>query len=276
MAQPPNELDVLSIFVAAHAKPDPRTGHRVPIWYHRSFGGGGLVHHGFDREPPPEIDEALLEEMSGHGLITIDYREHNWNLTPTPYGRQVVEERDRVQNQTPLADERPLVDAVSAQAAADNPLSWPAVRPVLLALRIYWQKSGFSPHGIALAPLAGALPDEQAPMFAATIRSLLKGEYLESVGSLGTVLGTDDGSQIQLPGEVAITEKAHSILDGWPGAAPEELVENLLAVLVASAANETDPARKRRLETLASTIREVGVSITSEVIAKVLTGSLPL
>ena len=73
---------------------------------------------------------------------------------------------------------------------------------------------------------------------------------------------------------MTITEKAHTVLDGWPGAAPEELVENLLTVLTVAAADETDPARKRRLERLAKTIREVGISVTSEVIAKVLTGGL--
>jgi hypothetical protein len=78
----------------------------------------------------------------------------------------------------------------------------------------------------------------------------------------------------EVPGEVTITEKARTVLDGWPGAAPEELVENLLAVLAVAAADEQDPARKRRLESLASTIKEIGVSVTSDVIAKVLTGGM--
>jgi tellurite resistance protein len=72
--------------------------------------------------------------------------------------------------------------------------------------------------------------------------------------------------------ELVLTERALEVLDGWPGAAPEDLVENLLAVLVAEAKDETDPARKRKLETLIDSVREVGVAITSEVLAKVLTG----
>jgi hypothetical protein len=61
-------------------------------------------------------------------------------------------------------------------------------------------------------------------------------------------------------------------IDGWPGGAPEELVENLLAVLRAAAATETDPARKGRLERLIETIREVGVATAGEVLSKVVLG----
>lgn len=86
---------------------------------------------------------------------------------------------------------------------------------------------------------------------------------------------SDEGVTLgQLPGEVVLTDKAYEILDGWPGAAPEELVENLLAVIASTAASEPDPSRKRRLETLGATIRETGVAITSEVIAKVLLGGM--
>ena len=75
-----------------------------------------------------------------------------------------------------------------------------------------------------------------------------------------------------MPAEVAITERAHTVLDAWPGAAPDELVENILAVLAAAIATEADPVRKRRLERLAGTIKEVGVEITAEVVSKVLLG----
>jgi hypothetical protein len=111
-------------------------------------------------------------------------------------------------------------------------------------------------------------------VFAATVRALIDGGYLAPTGVLGGQVTDDEARVTEVPGEVAITEKAHSILDGWPGAAPEEIVENLLAVLAVAAPDEQDPARKRRLESLASTIKEVGVSVTSEVIAKVITGGM--
>jgi hypothetical protein len=37
-----------------------------------------------------------------------------------------------------------------------------------------------------------------------------------------------------------MTDPARAVIDGWPGAAPEELFENLLAVLAAQEASETD------------------------------------
>jgi hypothetical protein len=84
--RPPNALDVLRAFVAAHSRLDPRTGLREPIWY-LTFRGD-LMHHALGANPPA-VDDALIEEMQAHGLISIDYRENNWALTPTPYGRNV-------------------------------------------------------------------------------------------------------------------------------------------------------------------------------------------
>jgi len=267
----PSELEILRQFVEAHDKPHPNTGDRVPIWFVQYFGGSSIQHHGFD-EPPEGVDEALLEEMHAKGLISIDYREHSMNITPTALGRQVVDEAARVHASEPVAEVAPIIEAVTSQAEASNQLAWIVVRPVLVALRGYWQAGGFSGHGIQLAAIAGALPDAELPLFGATIRSLVRGGYLAEEGNLRTVLQNEQGDRVEFPGEVAITEKAHAVLEGWPGAAPEELVENLLAVIVATAAHESDPTRKRRLEKLGESIREVGVSVTSEVIAKVLTG----
>ena len=77
-----------------------------------------------------------------------------------------------------------------------------------------------------------------------------------------------------LPAEVQFSEKAHTVLSGWPGASPDELVNNLLAVLTKRAAEEADPDRKRRLEGLAESVRAVGVSTVSQVLSKVLLGEL--
>jgi hypothetical protein len=269
----PDELEILRAFVEAHAQRHPNTGDREPIMFIRTLGGSHIQHHAWD-EPPVGVDETILEDMFLKGLITIDYREHSWNIAPTRDGRSAVEESDRIMSREPLADANPLVRAVAAQNDATNPLAWPAVRPVLAAIRFYWQQAGFPPDGIPLLGLGQALPDSQLPLFAATVRTLIESEYLDQTGQLSTSLRSDDGRISTLPGEVRLTKKAHSILDGWPGAAPEDLVENLLAVIATTAEQEPDPTRKRRLETLYETIREVGVSVTSDVIAKVLTGGL--
>jgi hypothetical protein len=85
----------------------------------------------------------------------------------------------------------------------------------------------------------------------------------------------DDGRVFRAPIEVTLTDKTRAILDGWPGATPNEFVENLLAVLTFAAVNEGDPERRGRLEGLLVAIKEVGVSLTSEVLAKVFTAVIP-
>lgn len=125
------------------------------------------------------------------------------------------------------------------QASAGSKLAWPAVRPVLSALRTYWEAAGFSPHGIQLAPVLHTLPDEHRGLFSATVRALERGRYIEAPGVLA--IGG-------LPAEVDLTDRTHEMLDGWPGAAPEDLVENLLAVLAERIEDEPDTSKKRRLK----------------------------
>jgi hypothetical protein len=193
------------------------------------IGGPTLAHHAL-KEPPAGVDDALLEEMHVKGLISIDYGQHNWNITPTEFGRNVVDEDRRINSVELLADPTELVDALSRQAQAANPIAWPAVRPVLAAFRTYWQNSGFSPHGIPLPALLNALPAGFGPVFAATVRALVNGGYLEPTGVLGGKVTDDDGRVTEIPGEVMITEKAHKILDGWPGAAPDPTMGQLLVL----------------------------------------------
>jgi hypothetical protein len=264
----PNELVALRSFVRAHAAPDPRTGRREPIWYLPFHGD--LMHHAFDQDKP-DVDAALIEEMHGHGLITIDYSgNNNWKLAPTAFGRHIVEEEDRSLG-TAQVDVSEIIAALEGERAAGNQLGWPVVRPFLAALRAYWGATGYPEYGIPLVPIARSLRDDLHALFGASVRGLVEDGYL-SKGQLGGVVVDGDRRETSFPGEVALTGKAHAVLDGWPGAAPSELVENLLAVLAATAAAEPNPQRKRRVEAVGSAVRELGVSVTSEVLAKVLTG----
>jgi hypothetical protein len=269
---PPNELEALRFFIDAHDQPDPRTGAREPIWYLRFHGD--LMHHALPDERP-SIDEALIEEMQAKGLISVEHggRDGNtWKITPTTFGRHVAAEDERMRAD-PAADTTALVAALERQANASSALAWPAVRPILSALNGYWRESGFPAEGVSLMPIAAALSDEYVPLFTATIRSLVSGAYLEA-GHLVSTITDESGRKAQIPAEVAFTEKAHAVLDGWPGAAPSELVENLLAVLAAEAANEPDPTRRRRIEGFAAAVKDVGVTVAGDVIAKVITGGV--
>jgi len=249
--------------VEAHAVPHPTTGAREPILYLRHFGGATLSHHALPDEGIPDLDDALLDDLYGGGVLDIEYGENTWKLVPTLKGRRAVEEHDRIQTVDPVADLHPILSAIADQAEASNKLAWPAVRPVLGALRGYWEAGGYSRHGIQLAAVLAQVPEERESLFMATIRALVAGDYLQA---------TTNFEAGDMPAEVIVTERAHAVLDGWPGARPDDLGENLLAVLLAAVEAEPDPARKKRFKQLAETVREVGVSTAGEVLAKVLMG----
>lgn len=261
----PGKIELLRAFVEAHEVPLERTGTREPILYLKYLGGADLQHHAFEAEPFATVDDALLEEMHGDRLIDIDYRENSWLIVPTPEGRSVIEAVDRVESLTPVAEVGSIVEAISAQSESSNKLAWPMVRPVLLGIKRYWEEGGFSEHGVALAPLVNSIPEDQRPLFSATVRSLNKAAYLRPTTELAI-----EG----IPAEVDITDKAHAVLDGWPGAAPEDLFENLVAVLRSEMETTASPQQKKKLEKVLESVREVGVATVGEVLAKVATGGI--
>ena len=262
----PDPVALLVALVDAHSVPLPNTGTREPILFLPHFGGSEIQHHGFPPDAEPEVDETVLEELHSSGMISIRYGEHgSMQIVPTAQGRSVAEEYTRTQSTEPSADISPVLAALSEQAKAANGLSWPAVRPVLAAMRDYWAAGGYSAFGIALQPILAAVPDDHGALFRATVRALAEGAYLKQTGRL---------SGGGLPAEVKLTDRAHSILDGWPGAAPAELVENLLAVLSEQVRTESDPTRKSRLQSVLKGIRELGIETASEVLAKVISGGM--
>lgn len=260
----PNTFDIVRVLVRAHEQPSSINGGRASFLYLKHAGGAFVQHHGFGDEGPPAIDEALLDELHGEGLIDLDYSGNALKFTPTARARELVAQYDRATSTQPDADLGPLLVAISAQHEASNKLGWPAVRPVLEALRAYWEASGFPPTGIRLMPLKLATPAEHDPLLVATVSSLVRAGYLDQTSYLGF-----DG----IPLEVRLTDRAHEVLDGWPGATPDDLAQNLVAVLTAQVAAETDSVKRGRLESVLETVRQLGVETTSAVLAKVITGT---
>jgi hypothetical protein len=260
----PDPMILLTALVKAHEIPVGQTGRREPIYGFKASGGLQLQHPSLNEIP--DYDEALLEELHAGGLVSIDYPgAGTLAITPTPTGRSAVDAYERVQTDEPIGDTAALLATIAAQADAVNRLGWPAVRPVLSALRDYWMAGGFSAHGIEMRTLLVSCPEEHCGLFTATIRALVEGGYLEPTGSL---------SVNNIPAELVLTDRARATLDGWPGAQPIELAENLLAVLAERAEREPDPVRKRRLVQVGDTVKELGMSLTSEVLAKVITGGI--
>lgn len=260
-----DDLNLLRTIVRAFEEVLPKRGVREPLDYFRGWQGGGLRH--FSLEEPVAIDETVLEELHDRGFISIEYLQRNQRITPTPEGRALVAHMAMVEDREPLASITELTAAVEAQAASENRMAWPAVRPVLLAIRHYWEAGGFPPQGFSIVPLIEAVEEGHRHQFRATIRQLIAGDYLENL----TVVDADD-----LPAVVGIGPKAFTVLDGWPGASGQELAENLVAVLTERARVEEDPKRKRRLEAARDNIREIGVQVTSDVLSRVLLGGAGL
>ena len=79
-----------------------------------------------------------------------------------PYPNRVVGE--------PAADVQRLLEVILAHAQSQAKLSWTAVRPILLALREYWEARGFFAHGIQFSAVLNELPAEHEGMLGATDR----------------------------------------------------------------------------------------------------------
>lgn len=233
--------------------------------YVKSFGSRGFKHEALRDEDLPPFDDALLEEMQAQGTIDIEYRESTWMIVPTAIGREAVASLDRAENVTPVASLDGIVAATASQASTTNKFAWSAVRPVLTAVKDYWEAGGYSQHGVALMGIAEGLPDEHLDLFLATARTLVEGDYLRSRSDL---------SFEGVPAEVQLTDRAHAVLDGWPGAGPEDLFENLIAVLKIEAESTDVPADKKKFERVMETVRELGVATAGEVLAKVATGGV--
>lgn len=259
-----DDVRLLRAFVRAHETLDPRTNTRQPIMYLKSFQGNGFKHHAMDRDDLPVVDDALLEEMQAQGTIDIQYQQHSWLIVPTPAGREAIATLDRAEDSAPVASLDGVTAAIADQAESGNKFAWGVVRPVLSALKDYWEEGGYSQHGIAIMAILESLPESQQQLFLATIRTLMEGDYIRARSDLGF-----EG----VSAEVVLTDRAHAVLDGWPGAAPDELFENLIAVLKIEAEATDSPTEKKKYERVVETLRELGVATAGEVLAKVATGA---
>jgi hypothetical protein len=252
-------LTLLGALTEAHDHDVGGAGQRQPIYYTAWIGGEAMQHPAQPVDGWPKWDKATLEELNSQGLI----RFNGSTVTVTENGRALVAQHARAIVDEPVADPTSIVAAVHAQVTSPQPLAWPSVRPMLMALREYWQAGGFSEHGVQLIAVLTALPQDEHPLFRATVVALVEGEYLRATTDLAA-----DG----LPVEVAFTDRAWAALDGWPGATPEDLVDNLLAVLAATAQAEPDTQKRHRLQIVIDTLTEIGKATAAEILAKVALG----
>jgi hypothetical protein len=261
-----NALSLLVVLVNAFETPHPARGTREPLDFFRVAGGGKLQHHALPAHFDRAVGETDLEELSYAGLLDIDYRNGNWRLAPTPDGSQVVRDYQVAQDTELRAPADHFLTAAAEQAEDANPLAWARVRELLIGLREHWQASGFPADGIQMRPLVHALPTDHEANTDAGLRALLFDGYIEARSDIEISGG--------IPALVALTPKAFQALDGWPSENPTQLYGRLIAAIEAQEKETTDPARKRRLKKAGESMRELGVSTASEVLAKVITGGV--
>ena len=229
----------------------------------RTMGGLHFQHHGFGQEAPPPFDESTLALLRDQGLIDIEYHANSQSIAPSARGEAVAAEWERLQSAEAGADTTGIMMAIEGLAQAESPTAWAGVRPVLASLRRYWVESGLSSDGILLKPVISAIPEERQQLFIATAATLVDSDYLRSAGSL---------TYTSIPAAVALTDRARTQLDGWPGASPEELAENLVAVITEQAQNESNSTRRRNLQAVVEALRDLGIKAASEIISKAVMG----
>lgn len=256
-------LDALVSIVAAHNVVDEESGLRERLIYLTGYGAGFRGHLTVNSDDLPHVDTSTLEDMSAAGWIDIEYGNSSFKIAPTPYGRQLVASKERI-DAYDVSETDGIVAAVATQSADVNPLSWNSVRPVLEAMRKQWAQDNFPSMGLPTARVFEQLPAENRGLFAETLRSLESSRYIESANP---ELQTHDA-----PAEVKFTDRSLQALDGWPGATGNQIAENLLSVVAAAAMAESNPDDRSKLEHLGEAARDLGIDLLSEVISKAVWG----
>jgi hypothetical protein len=256
-------LRLLTELVEAYQKPHPATKAREPIFFFRVAGGSHLQHHGLG-DAERSISDADLEELAYGGLLDIDYGRGTWKLVPTPAGRQVVAHYAAATDTTLAGSVEAFLEVAETLHDSANPLAWDHGRPLLRALRDYWEEAGLPAEGIRLRPLIHALPEDHFGRTAALLRRLVASGYLDAA--------SDVELQTGIPAVAALGPRSFELLDGWPSTDPSQLYERLLEAINAEAASTDDAGKKRVLQRLGESVREIGVSTAGEILAKVVTG----
>lgn len=259
-----NSLKLLLVIVQAFDQPDDR-GRRQPLFVFRTAQGDVLQHPSLPQNFDTDVDLTVLEDLRYGGLIDVDEGRGTWKVSPSPFGQQAVHDYRAASDTTLSAPADDFKAAVGELAEAANPLAWNSLRGVLVAVRQYWQAAGFPGEGVRLRPLIDAVPDEHRNAAVIALRALLRGSYLEGSSDVEFLTG--------VPAIAALTPRAFEALDGWPSDSPAQLYERLLRGIADEADATTDPERKRRLQRVGESLRELGITTASEVLSRVILGA---
>jgi hypothetical protein len=220
---------------------------------HRHLDGGLL-----------RVPQATVLDLKDQGAIRLEkkrgqYETWEFDLLDEAFTRY---ERDRQRAQ------------LSPQGTADNdegsPYNWDTnVSPVLRAIGRVVGRMEINASSMAFGAPTEAVNAELGRQ-ASDLRTALALKTLHDGGYIrGEFEGGTLGPEYSLP-----LEKGLQIINGWPAQDREMAYEKLLAVLderVASSTNEEEKTRWRELRDRAT---DVGQSLMTEVLAKIITGGM--
>lgn len=208
----------------------------------------------------PEIKPGLVHGLADYALVDLEPAP-NKILGPfriTPLGRRTAQ-------------------AVATSASASvyrrerrgdgQPVdtSWRALEPILVAIHDRFVAAGASRELSGRDAHQGAAPDLTEAQFAASLRVLRDGGYLEYRSEVGPVV----------PNGIRPTQRTIERLGRWPTDDPNQLADRLLDALDVAIENASSPEDRTRLQQAREALGEVSKSAAGGMVValgKYLTG----
>lgn len=249
------QLELLEMLVDAYWSNQPDQG-KETFWFSGALGEAGVTmqHPSFGEEERP-VDVGDIGELESLGLVAVNWRSPmEGDARPTADGKRKVEEQRRVGDvihaETPVS------------SGGGSGIGWNDTLPILKAVVDLYPDAppGF---GVSQGQVSERLGRAENDLDTGR-----KFEMLEQAGYIKGMLETD-----QTPGPLMAvpTEKALSLLAGWPtsGAAA---VERLLSILDERIEDAPNEQQKGKLRALRDSVIDIGEGVAAEVLVKLMMG----
>jgi hypothetical protein len=257
--------ELLSLLVEADRAARPERPHfRVLRLGNRR--GTAMIRHGKLESGFVRVPRADIEDLADRRLIRLrkqkskEYGE-SWEFDLLDKAFELHKrEGQRVQ----------LARATPMASAEASPYDWNGnVLPVLRAVGAALSRLGADSAAATFGVSSDLVNDElnrphEDGRTATALKALADGGYLKPEREFGS-FGPEHG----LP-----TEKGHQIISGWPSREPGMVYTRLLEVLDEQADAAEDEQEEKRWRDLRKRVADIGQSIVTDVLTRVVTGGL--
>lgn len=250
-----DQAELLLACAEAYASPHERTGQKESIIFFTTNAGTLIQHHGLD-DRTRRVSMGDLEELSGHGLIDINYRSQTQgNFRVTGAGFEAVEQIKRQEDA--LAE-----PAVVPDEGKRMGLQWQSeVLPVLRTVNELYP-SVPSDRGVTQEQINEKLGrDKRDPHTGLVLRKLEEAGYVEGKMRVDEVEG---------PWSCGPAAKALELLAGWPTERGDAALAQLIAALERKIEETPDEVEKGKLRQVLTSVREVGQGVMVGVLSEVI------